>query len=60
MRPRAAELRARCDEKHVKALREIAKIEGISPGEALRLVVREKAREYGVWPQPARQAQRGG
>lgn len=57
MSQRATELRARCDEKHVTALRAIAKIEGVPPTEALRLLVRDRARELNVWPQAARQAQ---
>jgi hypothetical protein len=51
------EMRARCDEKHLIALREIALYEGIKQAEALRLLVREKARELGVWPEHQRQAQ---
>lgn len=52
------EIRARCDDKYRTALQAIAKHEGCkTTAEALRLIVREKAREYGVWPQKTHQAQ---
>jgi hypothetical protein len=50
------EIRARCDDKHRKALQAIAKHEGIKSAEALRLLVREKARALGVWPGQRKQA----
>lgn len=44
------EMRARCDERYIQALEEVANIEGVDRAEALRLIVRDAAKQYGVWP----------
>lgn len=38
-------------------LRELAEVEGLRPSEVLRLLLRQAARERGVWPAPEQQAE---
>jgi hypothetical protein len=56
------ELRARCSDEELLALRQIAEIERRKPTEMLRELVRMSAKQHGVWPPaPARgDGQEGG
>jgi hypothetical protein len=44
------ELRARCSDEELLALRQIAEIERRKPTEMLRELVRASAMKHGVWP----------
>jgi hypothetical protein len=44
------ELRARCSDEELLALRQIAEIERRKPTEMLRELVRASAKRHGVWP----------
>jgi hypothetical protein len=44
------ELRARCSDEELEALRKVAEIEHRKPTEMLRELVRASAKRHGVWP----------
>lgn len=53
---RDRELRARATESEIRALRELAKREGVKSTDMLRHLVRDAARQAGIWPVKQRAA----
>lgn len=49
-RTKSKELRARCSPQELKMLEAVALYEGLTRTAALRIIVREAAKERGLWP----------